>query len=150
MQTENPSKELLFVYSEPQMVGDRFAIGLVPKEAWAEVREDYIEPILVGRFPLNLLHPESVVHLLREGPLSQILSAGPTGEGMFVAVLPRRISVVREATEEVLRQAGFAPLDEAKSLADRFVALRWQLEVKAGGRSGATAPGHSLSFPRDR
>jgi hypothetical protein len=90
MQRENPSKELLFVYSEPQMDGDRFAIGLVLKEAWAEVREDYIEPILVRRFPLNLLHPESVVHLMREAPLPRILSAGPTAEGVFVAALPRR------------------------------------------------------------
>ena len=119
MQAEAPSKEMLFVYSEAEVEGDRFAIGLVPKEAFAEVREDYIEPILVSRFPLYLLHPESVIHMVREAPLAWILKLRPAAGGVFVAVLPRRISVVREATEDVLREAGFAPLDE----------LLWQLEI---------------------
>lgn len=111
--------ERLFVYSEPVVENHRFAVGLVPKEFFAEVREDYIEPVLVERFPLNLMHPESVVHLVREAPLARIVALRPTPEGVFVAVLPRRVGAAREEVEAVLRHAGFAPIDE----------LRWQLEV---------------------
>ena len=112
MQTESASNELLCIYSEPLLEECRFAIGFVPKAVFTEVRSDYLEPILVNRFPLNLLYPESVVHMVDEAPLSKIVSAFPRREGVFVAVLPRRISVLREGIEQVLRQEGFAPLNE--------------------------------------
>jgi hypothetical protein len=109
-----------FVFSEPQVEAGRFAIGIVAAETFAEVRADYLEPILVSRFPLDLLHPDSVVHLIREAPLSDILRARPTPAGAFLAVLPRRYDSVRERVQDALRSAGFTPLDENQ----------WQLEVK--------------------
>jgi hypothetical protein len=119
MQTPNTPEDLLFVYSEPQVTGEEFAVGLIPRESFAEVREDYLEPILATRFPLNYLHPDSVVHLLREGSLEQILRLRPRPAGQFLAILPRNLTSRRLTVETVLRQAGFQPESE----------LLWTLRV---------------------
>ena len=120
MEADYSAPELLFVFSEAEVKDGRFAIGLVAKDSFDEVRTYYLEEILTTRFPLYLLHPDSVVHLLREAPLAEILKRRPTAEGVFIAVLPRRISNFRDKLEETLRYVGFTPLDD----------LRWRLEVK--------------------
>jgi hypothetical protein len=116
MPIEPPLPEIPFIYSEPQIESDHFAIGLIPKDGFAEVRQDYLQPILVERFPLYLLHPESIVHLVLEAPLPWILKLRPAPTGKFVAVVPRRVTSWRDAIEDVLKQAHFERVDELQWL----------------------------------